>query len=58
MAVHSLAKKAARTAAHARKPRLPKNVQAALAGFQRRVLELFPNDVRQIILFGSYARGD
>ena len=37
---------------------LPKQVRSALADFQRRVLELFPNDVLQIALFGSYARGD
>jgi predicted nucleotidyltransferase len=40
------------------KGRLPKQVSAALADFQRRVLELFPDDILQIILYGSYARGD
>lgn len=41
-----------------RKPRLPKKVRLALDDFQRRLLDLFPNDIRQIILYGSYARGD
>ncbi len=39
-------------------PRLPRRVRAALADFQRRLLQLFPNDINQIILFGSYARGE
>ncbi len=42
----------------ARKPRLPKQVRLALIDFQRRALELFPDDILQIILYGSYARGD
>ncbi len=40
------------------KPRLPRKVQAALEEFQRRALELFPDDILQIILYGSYARGE
>src|SRR3972149_1673920 len=39
-------------------PRLPRKVKAALADFQRRLLELFPNEISQLILFGSYARGE
>lgn len=42
----------------AKKPRLPRAAQQALSEFQRRVLELFPDDVLQIVLYGSYARGD
>jgi hypothetical protein len=37
---------------------LPPGVQAALTDFQRRLLELFPDQVSQLILFGSYARGE
>jgi predicted nucleotidyltransferase len=33
-------------------------VSLALADFQRHLLELFPNDIQQIVLYGSYARGD
>lgn len=40
------------------KPRLPKQVRLALADFQRRALELFPDEILQIILYGSHARGD
>src|SRR3990172_9345938 len=40
------------------KQRLPKRAQLALAEFQQRALELFPDDVLAIILYGSYARGD
>jgi predicted nucleotidyltransferase len=39
-------------------PRLPRKVKTALADFQRRVLALFPGEISQLILFGSYARGD
>ena len=39
-------------------PRLPRKVKAALADFQRRALELFPDDILAIILYGSYARGE
>lgn len=39
-------------------PRLPRKVKAALDDFQRRVLELFPNEISRIILYGSYARGE
>ena len=38
--------------------RLPLKVKTALADFQRRVLELFPNDIQAITLYGSYARGE
>ena len=41
-----------------KKPHLPRAAQQALSEFQRRVLELFPDDVLQIVLYGSYARGD
>src|SRR3990172_2426125 len=40
------------------KQRLPKRAQLALAEFQQRALELFPDDILAIILYGSYARGD
>jgi len=39
-------------------PRLPRKVKAALADFQRRLLELFPGEISQLILYGSYARGE
>ena len=39
-------------------PRLPRKVKAALADFQHRLLELFPGEISQLILYGSYARGD
>ncbi len=39
-------------------PRLPRKVKAALDDFQRRLLELFPNEINQLILYGSYARGE
>ena len=38
--------------------RLPRRVKTALADFQRQLLELFPGEIRQIILYGSYARGE
>jgi predicted nucleotidyltransferase len=37
--------------------RLPRAVQQSLDDFQRRALALFPNEISQIILYGSYARG-
>ncbi len=40
------------------KQRLPKRAQLALAEFQQRALELFPDDILAIVLYGSYARGD
>src|SRR3990172_5845839 len=40
------------------RPRLPRKVKAALDDFQRRLLELFPNEINQLILYGSYARGE
>ena len=39
-------------------PALPPEVTSALADFQRRLLALFPNEISQLILFGSYARGE
>ena len=39
-------------------PRLPRKVKAALGDFQRRLLELFPNEISQVMLYGSYARGE
>jgi hypothetical protein len=39
-------------------PLLPRKVKAALDDFQRRVLEMFPGEISQIILYGSHARGD
>ena len=41
-----------------RKPRLPRKASQTLANFQRRALALFPNEISQIILYGSYARGE
>lgn len=38
--------------------RLPRRVQTVLADFQRRVLGVFPSEISQLILFGSYARGE
>ena len=37
---------------------LPRRVKAALADFQRRLLDLFPGEIVQLILYGSYARGE
>jgi hypothetical protein len=37
---------------------LPRKVKAALADFQRRLLDLFPGEIVQLILYGSYARGE
>ena len=37
---------------------LPRQVREALAAFQARVLALFPDDVLQIILYGSYVRDE
>ena len=37
---------------------LPERVQAALAAFHEALLTAFPNQIRRIILYGSYARGD
>jgi predicted nucleotidyltransferase len=41
-----------------RKPRLPRKASQALANFQRRALALFPDEISQIIPYGSYARGE
>ncbi len=38
--------------------RLPLKIKGALADYQRRVLELFPDDIQAIILYGSYARSE
>lgn len=38
--------------------RLPRPVQRTLNEFQRRALALFPGEISQIILYGSYARGE
>jgi len=43
---------------HKSAPRLPRKVRAALTDFQHRLLELFPGDISQLILYGSYARGE
>ncbi len=37
---------------------LPRKIEAALADFQRRLLALFPGQISQLILYGSYARGE
>lgn len=37
---------------------LPRKVKAALADFQRRLLMLFPGQIGQLVLYGSYARGE
>ena len=39
------------------KIRLPRIAKTTLANFQNRALELFPDAINQIILYGSYARG-
>ncbi|MBE3119728.1 MAG: nucleotidyltransferase domain-containing protein [Candidatus Atribacteria bacterium] len=38
--------------------RLPRPVQRTLNEFQRRALALFPGEISQIILYGSYASGE
>lgn len=40
------------------KIRLPRIVQTTLANFQNRALDLFPDAISRIVLYGSYARGD
>lgn len=37
---------------------IPPPVENALADFQRRLLEMFPGQIKQLILYGSYARGE
>ncbi len=37
---------------------LPPTVVAALTDFQSHLLALFPDDIEQLILYGSYARGE
>lgn len=54
MAVHVFRRKQKKTT----QPRLPRKVKAVLDDFQRRLLELFPNEISQLILYGSYARGE
>lgn len=39
------------------KVRLPRTVKATLANFQSRAVKMFPDAISQIILYGSYARG-
>lgn len=50
--------KSAPKPARRRKPRVPKPVRLALADFEQRLLQQFPYHIHQIILYGSYARGD
>ena len=38
--------------------RLPRKVKAALADFERRLLNLFPGQIIRLVLYGSYARGE
>lgn len=37
---------------------LPRRVKVALVDFQSRLLELFPDEINQLILYGSYSRGE
>jgi len=37
---------------------LPPRVQEALVAFQQALLTVFPGQIRRVILYGSYARGD
>lgn len=39
------------------KVKLPRTVKITLTNFQRRVVTMFPETISQIILYGSYARG-
>lgn len=41
-----------------RKVRLPRVVKSSLENFQNRALTMFPGAISQIILYGSYARGN
>jgi hypothetical protein len=41
-----------------RSARLPRRVKISLDDFRRRVIRLFPGEISQIILYGSYARGE
>jgi predicted nucleotidyltransferase len=38
--------------------RLPPRVREALVAFQQALLTAFPGQIRRVILYGSYARGD
>jgi predicted nucleotidyltransferase len=37
---------------------IPDKVEIALADFQHRLLKLFPDEINELILYGSYARGE
>lgn len=37
--------------------KLPADISVALVDFQRQLLDLFPGEIEQIILYGSYATG-
>jgi predicted nucleotidyltransferase len=39
------------------KIQLPRTVKTTLANFQKRALELFPDAINRIVLYGSFARG-
>ena len=39
------------------KIRIPRTVKTTLVNFQNRALDLFPNTINRIVLYGSYARG-
>ncbi|MDI6770430.1 MAG: nucleotidyltransferase domain-containing protein [Anaerolineales bacterium] len=58
--VHSASIPAIRLKSRGQTPRvrLPRPVQRTLNEFQRRALALFPGEISQIILYGSYARGE
>jgi predicted nucleotidyltransferase len=43
---------------HEMTQRLPGAVEAALDDFRCKLLELFPGEISQLILYGSYARGE
>lgn len=43
---------------HKTGPSLSPKIRAALADFQGRILEMFAAEISQLILFGSYARGE
>lgn len=37
---------------------IPHKIEAALADFRQRILKLFPGEINELILYGSYARGE
>ena len=43
---------------HTKKSALTRKSRLSLAEFQKRALALFPDQISQMILFGSYARGE